>query len=230
MEKKKERKKKPNRSSWRHQREAQNMAAKKRTQYKMLHLATHFQILPSISTSKPLPPRPVIKSILTFSPRPPQRPQLKIYSVQPDERCHLSDQEAESPFYQLNLLWPCDWFWPKEPCGCSFHSSYPAVWLWDPRVMKPSLTSKRRVADERDPACSQHQLLDMCWGHLRPPNPGGVSALAASSESRMRTTEPNQPRSLAHRIMIKVFKCKNNNNNNNDKAFFHLPQISDLSF
>ena len=97
--KRRKEKKKNNRSSWRHQREAQNMAANKRTQYKMLQLATHFQILPSISTSKPLPPRPVIKSILTFSPWPPQRPQLKIYSVQPDGRCHLSDQEAESPFY-----------------------------------------------------------------------------------------------------------------------------------
>ena len=128
------------------------MAAKKRTQYKMLQLATHFQTLPSISTSKPLPPLPVIKSILTLSPRPPQHPQLKIYSVQPDERCHLSDQEAESPFYQLNLLWPCDWFWPKEPCGCSFHSSYPAVWLWDLRVIKPSLTSKRRVCWREGPS------------------------------------------------------------------------------
>ena len=179
----------------------------------MLQLTIHSQILPSISTSKPLPPLPVTKSILKVSALPPQSPQLKIDSVQPGERCHLSHQEAVSFFARWTCCGLVTGVDQKNPVVAAS-----PVWLCDPRVMKPSLTSKRKVCWWEWPRLQPASPAGRAWGHLRRPNPGDASAACSlqwvPDENHRAKTGPRLWPTESCWKFFNVIK-----NNNNYKAF-----------
>ena len=196
------------------------MAARKSTQYKMLQLTTHFQILPSIPPSNHYIHFPLQNPSLLSPLCPHSVLNLKSTQIQfriPKAKWRMPRVTPRGRVY-FSTSWICrglvtssdqkDTVVAASALAVQQRCSVTHVWL-KPIQASPAGES----TGKNDPACSQHQLLEVCMRPLETIQPRwGTSCLQLRDWPPVSPgREPpswHQPQSLTHRIMIKILKCK----------------------